>query len=89
MQELIEKIKTAEPYESAVLSHELLQEVVNDLQNDTSLCECPDEYCIEPHGNGWALYFGRCNHRHGLNIAFITEPDMKRLEEMIKKLNSK
>jgi len=36
-------------------------------------CKCKDEYSIEPHGNGYALYFGRCPHRHGYNLLHITE----------------
>lgn len=51
-------------------------------------CKCNSEYSIEPHGKGYALYLNRCNHRHGYNLANITEPDMKRLNEMILKLNS-
>ncbi len=50
-------------------------------------CYCPEEYSIERHGNGYALYLGRCNHRHGLNLANITEPDLKRLKEMVTNLN--
>lgn len=36
-------------------------------------CQCADRYSIEAHGNGHALYFGRCNHRHGYNLLHITE----------------
>lgn len=49
-------------------------------------CQCPDEYSFEPHGEGWALYYGRCDHRHGYNIAFIKEPDIKQITEMLEKL---
>ena len=48
-----------------------------------TICECKDRYSIEQHGNGYALYFGRCQHRHGYNLAHITEtsPDViKRIE---------
>jgi hypothetical protein len=51
-------------------------------------CTCKTEYCIEPHGNGYALYLGRCIHKHGYNIAYITEPDMPKLEAMLKTLNN-
>jgi len=36
-------------------------------------CTCELKFSIEPHGDGYALYFGRCNHRHGLNLLHITE----------------
>jgi len=38
-------------------------------------CKCPVTFSIESHGTGYALYRGRCCHRHGLNLAFITEAD--------------
>lgn len=52
------------------------------------MCRCPDIYSIEPHGEGWALYLGRCNHRHGYNLANIQEPDLTRLNELVSRLNS-
>jgi hypothetical protein len=36
-------------------------------------CRCEDKYNIEPHGKGYAIYYGRCRHRHGYNLALITE----------------
>ena len=36
-------------------------------------CLCPIRYSIETHGNGYALYKGRCIHKHGYKLAFITE----------------
>lgn len=36
-------------------------------------CRCTDRYSIEKHGDGFALYFGRCGHRHGYNLLHITE----------------
>ena len=38
-------------------------------------CHCPDRFRIEAHGDGYALYRGRCHHKHGLNLAHITEAD--------------
>lgn len=35
---------------------------------------------IEKHGNGYALYAGRDNQHHGLNIFNITEADPKLFE---------
>lgn len=35
----------------------------------------PGPWTIEPHGNGYALYSGRDNTHHGLNLMNITEPD--------------
>jgi len=26
-------------------------------------CKCEQTYTIEPHGDGFVLYYGRCNHR--------------------------
>ncbi len=52
-------------------------------------CTCPETYCIERHGDGWALYLGRCDHRHGYNLANIAEPDLVRLNQMVEKLNAK
>lgn len=37
-------------------------------------CQCEQKYSIEPHGDGYALYYGRCNHRHGLNLVYLKEP---------------
>jgi hypothetical protein len=32
-------------------------------------------WSIEPHGKGFALYSGRDNQRHGMNLVYLTEPD--------------
>lgn len=56
--------------------------------NNMGKCACRDEYSFEPHGNGYALYFARCEHRHGYNLANITEPDLERLKAMVELLNS-
>jgi hypothetical protein len=37
-------------------------------------CTCENKYTIEPHGEGYALYYGRCNHRHGYNLVNMVEP---------------
>lgn len=44
---------------------------------------CAGPYCIEPHGDGFALYRGRDQSHHGWNLARITEttPDVLRLIE--------
>ena len=47
--------------------------------HDLLSCHCKDKYSIEPHGKGHAIYWGRCNHRHGANIALITECHRKDL----------
>jgi len=54
-----------------------------------SACKCEDKYAIEPHGNGYALYFGRCPHRHGYNLMHITEVDRVDLLSHIEKLLNK
>lgn len=35
-------------------------------------CKCSEQYTIEKHGDGYAVYFGRCVHRHGYNLCQIT-----------------
>lgn len=52
-----------------------------------SFCECKTEYSLEEHGEGWALYLGRCNHRHGYNIANIEEIDLARMRDMVERAN--
>lgn len=37
-------------------------------------CSCKSRYSIELHGEGYALYFDRCPHRHGYNLINMTEP---------------
>lgn len=37
-------------------------------------CTCEARYTIEPHGSGYALYYGRCVHRHGYNLINMVEP---------------
>lgn len=50
-------------------------------------CKCENRYTIEPHGKGYALYYGRCNHRHGYNLINMVEPawnfDPKHIEKLI------
>jgi hypothetical protein len=50
-------------------------------------CTCKEEYSIEPHGDGYALYHGRCNHRHGYNLFNIKEVafncDLKLIEDLL------
>ena len=50
-------------------------------------CECEEKYSIEPHGDGYALYYERCDHRHGYNLANMVEPafnfDPRHIEKLI------
>jgi len=50
-------------------------------------CTCESKYTIEPHGDGYALYLGRCGHRHGWNLINMVEPasqfDPKFIENLI------
>lgn len=50
-------------------------------------CKCQIKYTIEPHGNGYALYYGRCNHKHGYNLINMLEPawnfDPSHIEKLI------
>ena len=41
--------------------------------NTTSKCTCPDVYGIYPHGNDDALYFARCEHRKGYQLAVLVD----------------
>lgn len=49
-------------------------------------CDCEHKYTIEQHETGHALYFGRCNHRHGYNLANIIEPAWNFNPEFVEKL---
>ena len=55
--------------------------------NGGLFCDCEERYSIEPHGDGYAIYFGRCMHKHGYNLAQITECDPKILPLIEKGLN--
>lgn len=60
-----------------------------DIEQPTiDFCDCKDEYSIEPHGDAYALYFGRCNHKHGYNLAKISDCSHNcELEEIERLLN--
>lgn len=53
--------------------------------SDLFECKCKNRYSIEPHGNGHAIYWGRCMHRHGANIGHLTECNRKDLIEYFEK----
>ena len=42
--------------------------------SDLFTCECEPRYTVELHGDGYALYYGRCVHRHGYNLINMVEP---------------
>jgi len=42
-------------------------------QPTIEICDCKSKYSIEPHGDAHALYFGRCGHRHGYNLARMSD----------------
>lgn len=48
---------------------------------------CEVKFTISPHGDGYALFYGRCNHRHGYNLINMIEPawnfDAKHIEYLI------
>jgi hypothetical protein len=50
-------------------------------------CKCAAQYTIEPHGKGYVLYHGRCNHRHGHNLVYLNEPaancDLAHIERLL------
>lgn len=49
-------------------------------------CKCEQIYTVEPHGDGFVLYYGRCNHRHGYNLVYLKEPAINFDPEHIQKL---
>lgn len=59
-------------------------------QPTIEICDCENKYSIEQHGDAHALYFGRCNHRHGYNLARISEISFNcELKELERLLNRK
>lgn len=50
-------------------------------------CNCEHKYTIEPHGEDYVLYYGRCPHSHGYNLVYLKEPafnvDLDHIEELI------
>ena len=60
---------------------------VNSLSALFEPCTCEAKYTIELHGEGYALYYGRCRHRHGYNLINMVEPawnfDPKHIEKLI------
>lgn len=53
--------------------------------SDLLVCNCKEHYTIEPHGKGYAIYWGRCMHKHGYNLALITECNREDLIEFFEK----
>lgn len=49
-------------------------------------CTCEAKYSIEPHGEGYALYYGRCTHMHGYNLVNLVEPAWNFDEDHLTKL---
>jgi len=41
---------------------------INTADDMSGECHCEDQYTVEPHGDKFAVYFGRCPHRHGQRI---------------------
>ena len=56
---------------------------------DKKFCSCIDKYSIEEHGKGYALYSGRCQHRHGYKLCLLSEFDFdaegKQTRELIER----
>lgn len=59
--------------------------------NSETLLECnmENKYSIEPHGDGYAIYYGRCMHKHGYNLAHLTECEEKFIKIIEEALNKK
>jgi hypothetical protein len=60
---------------------------MSDIIKDMLNCNCKDKYSIEKHGDAYALYFGRCDHKHGYNLAKISDLalncDLKEIERLL------
>lgn len=55
---------------------------------DKKFCSCIDKYSIEEHGKGYALFYGRCQHRHGYKLCLLSEFDFdegKQTRELIER----
>lgn len=46
------------------------------------------KYTIEPHGDGYALYYGRTPFHHGANLGHLTEINQKTIDLICKGLNN-
>lgn len=42
----------------------------------------------EKHGSGYAIYLGRGQFSHGLNVAFLTEVDKIHIDKALNKINN-
>jgi hypothetical protein len=66
---------------------ELKMTEVNSLITTFEECKCNTKYTIEKHGDGYALYYGRCIHKHGYNLVYLKEPacncDFDHLENLL------
>jgi len=57
-------------------------------QPTIEICDCAAKYSIQKHGSDYALYFDRCNHKHGYNLAKISDCSSNcELEELERLLN--
>ena len=61
--------------------------MANTLEDLLKPCACECRYTISPHGEEYALFYGRCDHQHGYNLAYISEPafncDLSHIEKLI------
>jgi hypothetical protein len=66
---------------------------MSDMIKDILTCNCKEGYTIEKHGDDYALYFGRCNHKHGYNLAKISDIahncNLNNIECLLNKANAK
>jgi len=50
-------------------------------------CSCVSRYSIEPQDGDYALYYGRCRHRHGYNLVTMVDPafnfELRHIEKLI------
>ena len=62
----------------SVPSEESLAQII-----DILTCKCDVKYSIESEGDGYAIYWGRCFHKHGTIIGKITKcrPDIVKFFE--------
>lgn len=79
-------IDVDDAWDQTIISPKIREQLLGEL----SFCQCQNKYSIEPHGNGYAIYWGRCMHRHGANLGHLTGCNRKDLIDYFEKaLNRK
>lgn len=86
------KCKSSQFFDNAIRDAITLSCMYHTLESIGGACECEPAYSIESHGpqgEVYALYYGRCNHKHGLNLATISDVETDDLIKIEDALNLK